>query len=89
MVEQVESLRPLNNEYVQTGMREVFLISILKCIEEFRNGQLFAPYVTLVQSSGFGKTKLLFELADLNIAVIYFNCRTVAGRSECSNLRRL
>jgi len=87
-VEEVELLRPLDNEYVQTGMREVFLISILKCIEEFRNGQLFAPYVTLVQSSGFGKTKLLYELADSDVVVVYFNCRTVAGRAESAIMAR-
>jgi len=88
IADEVEALRPLNNEYVQTGMREVLLSSILKCIQEFRNGKLFAPYVTLVQSSGFGKRKLLYELADSDTAVVYFNCRTVAGRSESSIMPR-
>ena len=85
-MEEVESLRPLDNAYVQTGMREVLPSSIFKCIENFRNGELFAPYVTLIQSSGFGKTKLLYELADSDIAVVHFNCRTVAGRPESSIL---
>ena len=53
-----------------------FIVQIEKHLSKWDDKVYFAPYISLVQSSGCGKSRLLKEVASKKVYVVYVNLRS-------------
>ncbi|KAL3663856.1 hypothetical protein V7S43_011268 [Phytophthora oleae] len=92
--DEVEQLQKAFTETEYMGDAHVKFGQYLRqCYEAYNPDQFKAPYVTVMQSSGFGKSRMLLELAkdtkDLNMKVLYTCMRETKSTGYPESTRKL
>ena len=82
----VVDLTPLESAFQGDYIERNKTVEMLKqhvhcCVEQFNGDDIYSPYITLVQSSGSGKSRLLAELAKRHFFSVYWCLRKHSSSS--------